>query len=107
MERDREQGRAIWEDYVALADGRRRTVAPGDKLPFRRIEFSFVASHGAFVETLEPRLPNRLCETAVAGPTPAYQGVAVEERTNHQCGEYKGAEGQQKYGPDYCFINHL
>jgi len=68
VERDREPGRAIWDEYVALADGRRRTVAPGDKLPLRRIEFSFVASHGAFIDTLEPRRPNRLCETAVAGP---------------------------------------
>jgi beta-lactamase superfamily II metal-dependent hydrolase len=69
VERDRVRGRAIWEEYVVLADGRRRTVAPGDKLPLRRIEFSFVASHGAFIDTLEPRLPNRLCETAVASPT--------------------------------------
>ncbi|MCH7747562.1 MAG: MBL fold metallo-hydrolase [Acidobacteria bacterium] len=68
VERDREQGRAIWEDYLALAEGRRRTVTAGDKLPLRRIEFSFVASHGAFIETLEPRPPNRLCATAVAGP---------------------------------------
>ena len=69
VERDREQGRAIWEEYVVLTDGRRRTVAPGDKLPLRRIEFSFVASHGTFIDTLEPRVPNRLCETAVASPT--------------------------------------
>ena len=67
VERNREPGRTIWEDYLTLADGRRRTVEPGDKLPFRRLEFSFVTSHGAFVHTLEPRLPNRLCETAVAG----------------------------------------
>ena len=68
VERDGDPGRAIWEDYIGLAEGRRRTVAPGDKLPLRRIEFSFVASHGAFIETLEPRPPNRLCDTAIAGP---------------------------------------
>ena len=68
VERDRERGRALWVDYLAVAEGRRRTVDPGDKLPLRRIEFSFVASHGAFIDALEPRPPNRLCETAVAGP---------------------------------------
>ena len=68
VERDREPGRTLWEDYLTVAEGRRRTVEPGDKLPFSRLEFSFVASHGAFVDTLEPRPPNRLCETAVAGP---------------------------------------
>ena len=68
VERDRDQGRAIWEDYLVLAEGRRRTVTPGDKLPLRRIELSLVASHGAFIETLEPRPPNRLCATAGADP---------------------------------------
>ena len=67
VERDREQGRAIWEEYLTLADGRRRTVTPGDKLPLRRIEFSFVAAHGALVDALERRPPNRLCEGAPAG----------------------------------------
>ena len=69
VERDGEPGRAIWENYLAVAEGRRRTVDPGDKLPLRRVEFSFVASHGALVETLEPRPPNRLCEDATAGST--------------------------------------
>ena len=67
VERDRERGRQTWANYLAVADGRRRTVEPGDKLPLRRLEFSFVASHGAFIDTLEPGLPNRLCETAAAG----------------------------------------
>ena len=67
VERDREQGRAIWEEYLTLADGRRRTVTPGDKLPLRRIEFSFVAAHGALVDALERQPPNRLCEGAPAG----------------------------------------
>ncbi len=68
VERDRAQGQALWNDYLAVAEARRRTVEPGDKLPLRRIEFSFVASHSAFIDALEPRPPNRLCESAVAGP---------------------------------------
>ena len=68
VERNREPGRAIWQDYLAVAEGRRRTVEPGDKLPLRRIELSFVASHGALIDTLERRPPNRLCEDAVGGP---------------------------------------
>ena len=69
VERDSDRGRPIWDAYVALVAGKRRTVVPGDKLPFRRLEFSFVASHGVFIDTLEPQPPNRLCETAAAGPT--------------------------------------
>ena len=68
VERDREQGLAIWEEYLTLAASRRRTVTPGDKLPLRRIEFSFVAAHGALLDSLERRPPNRLCEGAAAGP---------------------------------------
>ena len=68
VERDREQGQAIWQDYLAVSQGRRRTVEPGDKLALSRIEFSFVASHSAFIDPLEPASPNRLCETTVDGP---------------------------------------
>ena len=67
VELDRERGRQTWADYLAVAEGRRQTVEPGDKLPLRRIEFTFVASHGRFIDTLEPRPPNRLCENAAAG----------------------------------------
>ena len=68
VERDREQGREIWEAYVEVVDGRRRTVSPGDKLPLRRIEFSFVTAHGAHIDAPERRPPNRLCPGASAGP---------------------------------------
>ena len=69
VERDREQGRAIWQAYVTVVDGRRRTVAPGDKLPLRRIEFSFVTAHGDHIDAPVRRPPNRLCAGASAGPT--------------------------------------
>ena len=78
VERDREPGRTLWQHYLTVAEGRRRTVGPGDKLPFRRLELSFVASRGAFVDTLEPRPPNRLCATAVAGGTdPSENGQSL------------------------------
>jgi competence protein ComEC len=68
VERDRETGRAIWEAYLTVVDGRRRTVTPGDKLPLHRIEFSFVTAHGAHADAPERRPPNRLCAGATAGP---------------------------------------
>ena len=44
-----------WRAYLSAAGDRRRTVRPGDKLPLRGIEFSFVAAHG---ETLAmPLMP--------------------------------------------------
>ncbi|MXZ71768.1 MAG: MBL fold metallo-hydrolase [Acidobacteria bacterium] len=61
VELNRESGRALWNDYTAVAEGRRRSVAPGDKLPLRRIELSFVAAHRALIDSLESRGPNPLC----------------------------------------------
>ena len=68
VERDSDAGRAIWEAYLTVADGRRRTVTAGDKLPLRRIEISFVTAHGTLASSPVRRPPNRLCEDAVAGP---------------------------------------
>ncbi len=69
VELDSPRGRALWDEYTGLAADRRRTVAPGDKLPLERIEFTFVASHRELVDTLEPKLPNALCD-GVAPPDP-------------------------------------
>ena len=66
VERGTERGDALWNEYVGLAVDRRRSVAPGDKLPLRRIEFSIIASHRALVDSLEPRPPNGLCADAAA-----------------------------------------
>ena len=64
VERTSDQGLALWNEYLALAGDRRRSVEPGDKLPFQRIEFSFVASHRRLIDTLEPQVPNRRCDAA-------------------------------------------
>lgn len=50
-----ERGKATWEAYLEAVGDRRRSIRPGDKLPLRGLEFSFVTAHG---ETLErPLLP--------------------------------------------------
>ena len=67
VERDREQGQALWENYLAVASDRRRSVTPGDKLPLERIELSFIASHRELVDSLQPQPPNSLC-TGVMPP---------------------------------------
>ena len=64
VELNRESSRPLWDEYVAVAEGRRRSVAPGDKLPLRRIELSFIAAHRSLIDTLEPRGPNPLCSAA-------------------------------------------
>lgn len=66
VEQGSERGDALWNDYIGLAVDRRRSVAPGDKLPLQHIELSFVASHRALVDSLEPRPPNGLCADADA-----------------------------------------
>ena len=66
VELSRESGRALWDEYTAVAEGRRRSVAPGDKLPLRRIELSFVAAHRSLIDSLEPRRPNPLCSSVGA-----------------------------------------
>ena len=63
------RGRALWDEYIGLVADRRRSVAPGDKLPLERLEFTFVASHRELVAALEPRMPNPLCD-GVAPPDP-------------------------------------
>ena len=71
VEREGQEELALWDEYVALAADR-RSVAPGDKLPLPRLEFSFIASHRQLVDSLEPRPPNRLCDDAE--PPEADQG---------------------------------
>ena len=57
-----ERGAATWDAYLSVAGDRRRTVQPGDKLPLRGIEFSFVAAHGeTLVAPLMPLGPNPHC----------------------------------------------
>ena len=69
VEQDTERGRATWESYRRLAQGRRRTVTPGDKLPFARLEFTFVTANGQTLDRpLLPLGPNPYCEGSSSGP---------------------------------------
>jgi len=46
VEQETEQGRPAWEAYLRAAQGRRRTVSPGDTLPLTgNVELSFVAAN--------------------------------------------------------------
>ena len=62
VDQSTERGGALWRAYLDTAGDRRRTVRPGDKLPLRGIEFSFVAAHGELLaQPLMPLGPNPHC----------------------------------------------
>ena len=69
VELDRARGQALWDEYIGIAADRRRSVAPGDRLPLDGLELTFVASHRELVDTPEPEMPNPLCD-GVAPPAP-------------------------------------
>ena len=57
--------------YLDVADGRRRTAKPGDHLPLKGLEFTFVTAHGAIPERSASSSPdlmrrNVYCEDADA-----------------------------------------
>ena len=69
VERSAPRGRASWNAYRSVAEGRRRTIAPGDKLPLRGLEFSFVLAHGETLGgPLLPLGPNPHCDGAELYP---------------------------------------
>jgi beta-lactamase superfamily II metal-dependent hydrolase len=49
-----------WKDYLTAAAGKRRSVAPGDTLPFSGVGFTFVTSNG---EVLDHALTNTVSNT--------------------------------------------
>ncbi len=62
VEQASERGLASWDAYIGAAEGRRRTVTPGDKLPLRDVEFSFVLARGVTpAQPLMPTGPNPHC----------------------------------------------
>ena len=69
VEQSTPRGLASWNAYRSVAQGRRRTIAPGDKLPLTGLEFSFVL---AGAETLGgpllPLGPNPHCDGAELYP---------------------------------------
>ena len=69
VEQSTPRGLASWDAYRGVAEGRRRTIAPGDKLPLRGLEFSFVLAGGETLEEpLLPLGPNPHCEGAELYP---------------------------------------
>lgn len=65
VEQDNERGKALWDSYLAVADGKRMTVRPGDKLPLKGTDFLFVAARGKFLsKPLGKAKPNPLCAGA-------------------------------------------
>jgi beta-lactamase superfamily II metal-dependent hydrolase len=69
VEQGSERGHAAWSGYLAAAGDKRRSVKPGDKLPLRGLEFSFVVAHAdPLGAPLMPLGPNPHCEGASAGP---------------------------------------
>ena len=68
VEQGRNAGQVLWRDYLAVAGDRRRSVAPGEKLSLKGIDFLFVASHRRLVEPIEPQPPNRRCEGTTSPP---------------------------------------
>jgi len=69
VERETPRGQPLWEAYVRLAGDRRRSIAPGDKLPFSEFEFTFVGAHRELIESPERRPPNPRC-AGVKPPEP-------------------------------------
>ena len=62
VDQSSERGRTTWEAYLEAVGDRRRSVRPGDKLPLRGLEFSFVTAHGDTLERpLMPLGPNPHC----------------------------------------------
>jgi beta-lactamase superfamily II metal-dependent hydrolase len=56
----------LWNPYLALVDGKRRSVTPGDTLPLHGMEFMFVTSNGETIpESLLPTGPNALCDAVL------------------------------------------
>ena len=68
VEQDRPTGQASWDAYRSVVDGKRRTVAPGDKLSLAGVEFSFVTAGRAVPNRpLEPTGANPYCQDASPG----------------------------------------
>jgi competence protein ComEC len=65
VEKDSERGKQLWESYLAVAQGKRMQVKPGDKLPLAKTDFLFVAARSKFLEKpLTKAKPNPLCKDA-------------------------------------------
>ena len=62
-----ERADTLWKSYLAVAEGKRMQVSPGDRLPLKNTEFTFVAARSRFIERpLVDRGPNPACRDASA-----------------------------------------
>ena len=50
VESETERGRPAWEAYLSAAQGKRRTIRPGDALPLTGVEFTFVVANREIIE---------------------------------------------------------
>ncbi len=50
VEAETERGRLAWEAYLSAAQGKRRTVRPGDTLELTGVEFTFVVANRDIIE---------------------------------------------------------
>ena len=68
VEQHRDNSRQAFQAYLSVTDSRRRTVGPGDHLPLRGLEFTFVTAHGAIPDRSPSSsgltIPNVYCEDA-------------------------------------------
>ena len=69
VEPDQNNSREAFRAYLSVAEGRRRTVTPGDRLRLDGLEFTIVTAHGAVPDgrASAGRRPNVLCEGADPG----------------------------------------
>ena len=63
VDQDQANSREAFEAYLSVAEGGRRTITPGDRLPLNDVAFAFVTAHGVIRERPpSPRVPNVFCE---------------------------------------------
>ena len=63
-----ERSITAWEAYLSAAEGKRRTVAPGDELPLSGVQFGFVVSNREILQRgAQSHGPNLHCAGTSAG----------------------------------------
>ena len=63
VELGRDRGKKLWDAYVAVADGKRMTIKPGDTLRLDGADLTFVAARSKFIEG-GSGAPNPHCKAA-------------------------------------------
>ena len=69
VEQANERTKKLWDAYLAVAQGKRMQVKPGDKLPVKGVDFTIVAARSKFLaKPLVDQGPNPLCADAASKP---------------------------------------